>query len=86
MRPWRQLGRVAKDFIDAAVVMNGGARPRTIHSDNGTSMTSKNVAALLGDLHIDRSPSRPHISNGKPYSEAINKTLKYRPESVHDGT
>ena len=72
-------GELAKDFIDAAVVMNGGARPRTIHSDNGTSMTSKNVAALLGDLHIDRSLSRPHVSNDNPYSEAINKTLKYCP-------
>jgi transposase InsO family protein len=72
-------GELAKDFIDTAVIMNGGVRPLTIHSDNGTSMTSKNVAALLSDLHIDRSLSRPHVSNDNPYSEAVNKTLKYCP-------
>lgn len=72
-------GELAKDFIDTAVIMNGGVRPRAIHSDNGTSMTSKNVAALLADLSIDRSLSRPHVSNDNPYSEAINKTLKYCP-------
>lgn len=42
-------------------------------------MTSKNVAALLADLHIGRSLSRPHVSNDNPYSEAAFKTLKYRP-------
>ena len=31
---------------------NGGARPRYIHADSGTSMTSKNVATLLSDLNI----------------------------------
>ena len=72
-------GELAKDFIDSAVMMNCGVQPRTIHSDNGTSMTSKNVAALLADLHVDRSLSRPHVSNDNPYSEAVNKTLKYCP-------
>lgn len=72
-------GELARDFITAAVAANGGVRPATIHSDNGTSMTSKNVAALLADLHIDRSLSRPHVSNDNPYSEAAFKTLKYCP-------
>ncbi len=53
--------------------------PVTVHSDNGTSMTSKNVAALLADLHIERSRSRPKVSNDNPYSEAAFKTLKYCP-------
>lgn len=72
-------GDLAKDFLDNAVTLNGGAAPRTIHSDNGTSMTSKTVAALLSDLHIDRSLSRPHVSNDNPYSEALFKTVKYCP-------
>jgi putative transposase len=72
-------GELARDFITAAIAANGGVRPATIHSDNGTSMTSKNVAALLADLHIDRSLSRPHVSNDNPYSEAAFKTLKYCP-------
>jgi transposase InsO family protein len=72
-------GDLAKDFLDSAIALNGGVAPRTIHSDNGTSMTSKTVATLLADLYINRSLSRPHVSNDNPYSEAINKTLKYCP-------
>lgn len=72
-------GELARDFIDNAIAANEGTMPATIHSDNGTSMTSKNVAALLSDLHIERSLSRPHVSNDNPYSEAAFKTLKYCP-------
>ncbi len=74
-----ETGLLAKEFIDHAIAVNGGTMPATIHSDNGTSMTSKNVAALLADLHIERSLSRPHTSNDNPYSEAAFKTLKYCP-------
>ena len=51
-----------------------------IHSDRGPSMTSKSVALLLADLGITKSLSRPHVSNGNPYSESQFKTLKYRLE------
>lgn len=51
----------------------------TLHADRGTSMRSKPVALLLADLGIERSHSRPHVSNDNPYSEAAFKTLKYRP-------
>jgi putative transposase len=42
-------------------------------------MTSKTVAALLSDLEVTRSHSRPKVSNDNPYSEAWFKTLKYAP-------
>jgi putative transposase len=74
-----ETGLLAKEFIAGAIAANKGTMPSTIHSDNGTSMTSKNVAALLADLHIERSLSRPHTSNDNPYSEAAFKTLKYCP-------
>jgi len=74
-----ETGEIARDFIDHSIAINDGAVPDTIHSDNGTSMTSKNVAALLSDLHIQRSLSRPHVSNDSPYSEALFKTIKYCP-------
>ena len=77
-------GELAKGFIENSITANGGTMPATVHSDNGTSMTSKNVAALLSDLYIDRSLSRPHVSNDNPYSEAVFKTLKYCP--VFPGT
>ena len=70
---------LAKEFIDAAVISNGGIAPLSIHADRGTSMTSKPVAVLLSDLHISQSHSRPHVSNDNPFSEAQFKTLKYCP-------
>ena len=72
-------GDLAKEFITNAIIANGGARPVYIHADNGTSMTSKTVAQLLSDLRIEKSHSRPHVSNDNPYSEANFKTLKYCP-------
>jgi putative transposase len=51
--------------------------PQVVHADRGTSMTSKTVAALLSDLEVIRSHSRPKVSNDNPYSEAWFKTLKY---------
>jgi putative transposase len=74
-----ETGELAEEFMRNAIIANGGARPRYIHADNGTSMTSKNVATLLTDLNIARSHSRPHVSNDNPYSEAAFKTLKYCP-------
>lgn len=66
--------------------------PYVVHADRGTSMTSKTVAALLSDLEVTRSHSRPRVSNDNPYSESLFKTLKYGPEfperfaSVHDAS
>lgn len=51
----------------------------TIHADRGTSMTSKAVAQLLGDLGVTKTHSRPHTSNDNPYSESQFKTMKYAP-------
>lgn len=53
--------------------------PKVVHSDRGTSMTSKTVAALLSDLEVTRSHSRPRVSNDNPYSESLFKTMKYGP-------
>ena len=81
---------LAQAFIENTIIGNGGGAPRAVHADRGTSMTSKPVAALLADLHIAQSHSRPHVSNDNPYSEAQFKTLKYCPAfpgqfgSVHD--
>jgi transposase InsO family protein len=43
--------------------------PQVVHADRGTSMTSKTVAALLSDLEVTMSHSRPKVSNDNPYSE-----------------
>ena len=52
----------------------------TLHADRGSSMRSKPVALLLGDLGVTKTHSRPHVSNDNPYSESQFKTMKYRPE------
>jgi putative transposase len=75
----RESGELAKQFIENCIRANGGIAPRAIHSDRGTSMTSKSVANLLSDLDIIKSHSRPKVSNDNPYSEANFKTMKYCP-------
>nr|WP_307848866.1 IS3 family transposase [Microbispora oryzae] len=67
---------IAERWMADLVALYG--RPGSIHADRGPSMTSKNVAQLLVDLGVQRSHSRPRVSNDNPYSEAAFKTLKYR--------
>jgi transposase InsO family protein len=52
----------------------------TLHADRGTSMRSKTVAALLVDLEVIKTHSRPYVSNDNPFSESHFKTFKYRPD------
>ena len=75
-----ETGELAADFIDD-VTREQNIKPGqlALHADRGTSMTSKPVSQLLTDLGVDRSHSRPHVSNDNPYSEAAFKTLKYCP-------
>lgn len=82
-----ESGVLAKEHMDHIFGTYG--IPHVLHADRGTSMTSKTVAALLDDLGVVRSHSRPKVSNDNPYSEAWFKTLKYAPtfperfESIH---
>ncbi len=56
---------LAADFIARAIDRNG-ATPHTVHAHRGTSMTSKPVSALLANLGVTRSHSRPRVSDDKP--------------------
>ena len=51
-----------------------------LHSDNGSPMKGATMLATLQQLGVVPSFSRPAVSNDNPYSEALFKTLKYRPE------
>jgi transposase InsO family protein len=68
---------LAEEMMRSVFTIHG--TPRVVHDDRGTSMTSKTVAALLTDLGVVRSHSRPRVSNDNPFSEAWFKTLKYAP-------
>jgi putative transposase len=52
----------------------------TIHADRGSAPASKTVAQLLADLGVERSHSRPHVSDDNPFSESQFATLKGHPE------
>jgi putative transposase len=51
-----------------------------LHSDNGGPMKGSTMLATLQRLGIEASFSRPHVSDDNPFSEALFRTLKYRPE------
>jgi transposase InsO family protein len=51
-----------------------------IHSDNGGPMKGATLLATLQSLGVAPSRGRPHVSDDNPYSEALFRTLKYRPE------
>lgn len=50
------------------------------HSDNGSPMKGATLQATIKRLGATASFSRPGVSNDNPYSEALFRTLKYRPE------
>lgn len=77
----RETAQLAEQLIaDTVAKQNIAPGSLTLHADRGTSMRSKPVAALLIDLDVGKSHSRPHVSDDNPYSEAQFKTLKYRPD------
>ncbi len=77
----RESAYLATRLIEQAIVSAGiDADQLTVHADRGAPMTSKSVAQMLADLHVDRSHSRPRVSNDNPFSEAQFKTMKYCPD------
>lgn len=78
---YRESAQIAEQLILNACLQQGIVRGQlTIHADRGSAMTSKAVAQLLSDLGVEKTHSRPHVSNDNPHSEAQFKTLKYRPD------
>lgn len=78
---WKESGEIARALIQESAAREGVEAGRlTIHSDRGAPMVSQEVSQLLGKLRINKSHSRPHVSNDNPYSESQFRTLKYHPE------
>lgn len=50
-----------------------------LHSDNGGPMKGSTMLATLQRLGVVPSFSRPSVSNDNPFSEALHRTMKYRP-------
>ena len=76
-----ESGEQARVLIGSACARQGIKRQQlTVHSDRGRAMRSKCLANLYGELGVQSSFNRPHVSNDNPYSESHFKTLKYRPD------
>jgi len=76
-----ESAELAQHFIEESCRKHGIEPGQLrIHSDRGSSMTSKGVALLLAELGVTKSHSRPHVSNDNPFSESHFKTLKYCPQ------
>jgi putative transposase len=72
---------LATRLIEQAILTHRVDSSRlTIHADRGSPMTAKSTAQFLADLGVERSHSRPRVSNDNPFSEAQFKTLKYCPQ------
>jgi putative transposase len=75
-----ESAKLAKRLIDETCRKEGiQAGQLTIHADRGSAMTAQPVVALMANLGITKTHSRPHVSDDNPYSEAQFKTLKYCP-------
>jgi putative transposase len=71
----------AKAMIVEACAREGVRRDQLVlHSDNGGPMKGATLLATLQLLGVITSFSRPSVSNDNPYSEALFRTAKYRPE------
>lgn len=51
-----------------------------LHADNGGPMKGATLKATMERLGVLASYSRPHVSDDNPFSEALFRTLKYRPD------
>lgn len=77
----RANAELARDFIEQTLQREGIEPGQAIvHADRGAEMTAQPVSALLDNLGVVRSHSRPHVSDDNPFSESQFRTLKYHPE------
>ena len=73
--------QLAAELIREVVLREGvDGKQWVMHSDNGGPMKGATMLATLQWLGIVPSYSRPRVSDDNPYSEALFRTLKYRPE------
>lgn len=67
----RESGALARRLIAQAVTQQRiWAGQLTVHADRGAAPTAKTLTQLFADLGVDRSLSRPSVSNDNPFSES----------------
>jgi transposase InsO family protein len=76
----RESSEQASVLIRKAVLSEGCiGQPLVLHADNGSPMKGSTMKTTMEKLGITSSYSRPRVSNDNPFSEALFRTFKYRP-------
>lgn len=77
----RECNELASSLLEQGLREEGVADvDLVLHADNGAPMKGATFKATMERLGIIPSFSRPRVSDDNPYSEALFRTLKYRPE------
>jgi putative transposase len=76
----KESKHMAAQLFAETIARHGVEPGLTVHSDRGSAMKSDTLAQLLATLGVQRSFSRPHVSDDNAFSEAQFKTLKYQPD------
>jgi transposase InsO family protein len=77
----RELSDLAADlFCDTCAALDLDPEGLVFHSDNGGPMKGSTMLATLQRLGVVASFSRPSVSDDNPFSEALFRTTKYRPD------
>ena len=77
----KECGEKAAELIQRCLLREQCLRrPLVLHSDNGAPMKAQTMKVKLEELGVLPSYSRPRVSNDNPFSEALFRTLKYRPQ------
>jgi transposase InsO family protein len=77
----RESADLAAVLIRQAVLAEGCfMQPLVLHADNGSPMKGATMKTTMEKLGITASYSRPRVSNDNPFSEALFRTCKYRPD------
>lgn len=76
-----ESAELGASLVHKAVLAQGCIlNPPALHADNGGPQKGFAMKAKLDALGVTKSYSRPRVSNDNPYSEALFRTCKYRPD------
>lgn len=76
----RECSELAAELVtDTIDAENADPEALALHQDNGGPMKGATLKATLEALGVMASYSRPRVSDDNPFSEALFRTLKYRP-------
>jgi transposase InsO family protein len=82
----RESSEYAEDVVRKAVWSEKCTGTlRVLHADNGSPQKGSHLSGLLESLGVERSHSRPRVSNDNAFSESVFRTCKYRPEYPEKG-